>query len=71
MSNPIQIHFYFAIMEFEAWLLAMYENFEKINSLLTIEFIKNNLGYDLSMIDPQIEFFKPSNEIRKILKIDK
>ncbi|MCU0445788.1 MAG: DUF4276 family protein [Microscillaceae bacterium] len=69
MSNPNQIHFHFAIMEFEAWLLAMYENFEKINTILTNEFIKNNLGYDLSAIDPQEEFFKPANEIRKIFKL--
>jgi len=63
-SNKIKL--YLAVMEIEAWFLAMYNIFQKIDSKLTVDFIKQNLGIDLKNIDPQIEFFKPSNQVQDI-----
>jgi len=47
----------------------MYNVFKKINSLLTLEFLKTNLGYDLKSIDPQKIFYRPSIEIGKIFRL--
>src|SRR3989304_9822620 len=50
MVKPEKIHFYFAIMELEAWLLGMYKNLERIDASLTPEYIKSQLGFDLGVI---------------------
>lgn len=60
-SNKIQLHL--AIMEIEAWFLAMYNIFQRIDSLLTVEYIEEKLGFNLRRIDPQKEFYKPSNQV--------
>ncbi len=59
----------FAIMEIEAWFLGMYNLFQKIDSLLTIEYIKLNLDIDLKSVDPQKEFFKPSDKVKSIFHL--
>ena len=59
MTYQDRIKLYFAIMEIEAWFLAMYDIFQRIDSVLTIEYIEEKLGFDLRRIDPQGEFFKP------------
>jgi len=64
-SNRIKLHF--AIMEIEAWFLAMYNIFQKIDSSLTNDFIQEKLGIDLKNIDPQVEFFRPSEQVNYIL----
>ncbi len=69
MSDPDKIHFYFAIMEFEAWLLAMYSLFTKIHQDLTVNFIEEKLGFNLERINPQTEFFHPANEVERIFKL--
>jgi len=69
MNNPDKIRFHFAIMELEAWWLSMYNWFAKINDLLTVSFIEENLGYNLSEIDPEKAFFHPALEIDKIFKL--
>lgn len=63
-SNRIKLHF--AIMEIEAWFLAMYNIFQKIDSRLTIDNIQEKLGIDLKNIDPQTEFFRPCNQVNDI-----
>lgn len=64
-----RIKLYFAIMEIEAWFLGMYDLFQKIDSLLTVEYIKRNLDIDLKSVDPQKEFYKPSDQVRSILRL--
>lgn len=71
MSAPDKIKFYFAIMEIEAWFLAFYKIFEKIDGKLTVEYIKEKLKIDLEKIDPEKEFFKPSDKLNKILKLSR
>lgn len=67
MTYQDRIKLYFAIMEIEAWFLAMYNIFQRIDSALTVEYIEEKLGFDLRRIDPQEEFFKPSNQVRDVL----
>lgn len=69
MVNHKQIEVFYAVMEIEAWFLAMYRLMEKINALLTIEYIHQQLKYDIKKIDPQISFYKPSKELRKVLEL--
>ena len=64
-----RIKLYFAIMEIEAWFLGMYNLFQKIDSLLTVEYIKQNLGIDLKSVDPQKEFYKPSDQVGSIFHL--
>jgi len=61
-----RIKLFFAIMEIEAWFLGMYTIFEKINASLTEEYIKRCINIDLKNIDPQTEFYKPSDQVRNI-----
>lgn len=67
MSKPDRIKMYFAIMEIEAWFLGMYNIFQRIDSQLQIEFIKEELDFDLHVIDPQKEFLRPHVIIHNIL----
>lgn len=69
MSQPDKIEIYFAIMEIEAWFLGMYSLFERLNSLLKIEYIKDELGYDLSIINPQNTFLKPSDFVKCVFEL--
>lgn len=68
MSKPDKIYYHFAIMEIEAWLLAMYENFERIDDSLTLEFLNDLLKSKLELIDCEEEFYKPSREMYAIFK---
>lgn len=69
MSNPGKIKFYFAIMEVEAWFLSMYNLFCKINDMLSTDYLKTKLKIDLKAIDPQKEFYKPSDMINEIFSL--
>lgn len=69
MNHPSKIYLHFAIMELEAWFLGMYDLFYKINNMLSIDYIEKERGYNLIKIDPQKEFYKPSNELDIILKL--
>ena len=66
MTYRDRIKLYFAIMEIEAWFLAMYNIFQRIDSVLTVEYIEEKLGFNLKRIDPQEEFFKPSSQVRDL-----
>jgi len=45
-QNLLPIHILLAIMEIEAWFLAETSHFSKIDSSLSIDIIKENLGFD-------------------------
>ena len=69
MSDPTKITLCVAIMELEAWFLAMYHIFERINTDLNVEFIEKELGFNLTSIDPQSEFIKPSEIVDRIFQL--
>ncbi len=69
MNNAEKIRFFFAIMELEAWLLGLYENFERISPLLTPENIHKNLGFDLRVIDSETTFFQPAVQFAQVLNL--
>ena len=64
-----RIKLYFAVMEIEAWFLGMYNLFQKIDPLLTVQYIKQKLGIDLKSVDPQKEFYHPCVQFKLILKL--
>lgn len=69
MTYSDRIKLYFAIMEVEAWFLGMYNLFSKIDQMLTLACIKENLNIDLQTIDPQRKFYKPSELVHSILEL--
>ena len=69
MTHFDRIKLYFAIMEIEAWFLGMYNLFSKIDSVLTVEYIKDKLGIDLTNSDPQKEYYRPSNQVNSIFQL--
>lgn len=64
-----RIKVFFAVMELEAWFLAMYDLFKRINSLLSVGYIKDHTGIDLKDKDPEREFYRPSQEVNIILNL--
>lgn len=64
--KPESIHFHFAIMELEAWLLGFKDVFEKTDLRLTNTFILESLGIDLAQIDPETTFLHPVEIVKKI-----
>ncbi len=67
MSSPNKIFFHFAIMEIEAWFLAMWAVFGRINAILTVQYIEEKLNFRLDQIDPQVQFVNPAREVKHIL----
>jgi hypothetical protein len=68
-QSPEKIVMCFAIMEIEAWFLAMYQVFEKLDSRLTIDYIKKQTGIDLKYADPETEFFHPADQMETICRL--
>jgi hypothetical protein len=66
-KRPEQIYFCFAIMEIEAWLLAIPNIWSK-KGISTAQ-LKSILKFDLSTIDPETTFLHPAETIKDILKI--
>ena len=66
LTHPDRIKLFFAIMEIEAWFLGMYNLFKKINSVLTVQYIEQKLGIDLTTTDPQKQFYRPSDQVNDI-----
>ncbi len=56
-------------MELEAWLLGMFGNLERIDPLLSPENIRNGLGFDLQVIDPETTFFHPAVQFEQVLRL--
>ena len=69
MTHPTKIRLHFAIMELEAWFLGMYNLFQRIDSTLTVEFIRNRLNIDLKASDPQTSFYRPSARLNTVLNL--
>jgi len=69
LERPEKIHFFFAIMEFEAWLIGLYHIFERLDASLTPDSIRNQLGFDLENTDPENIFFHPAVTFAQILNI--
>lgn len=69
MSDPNKIKIYYGIMECEAWFLGMWNIFERIDPILTVAHIEEELGFNLSVIDPQTEFFKPADIVDSIMQL--
>jgi len=67
MTQPDKIHFHFSIMELEAWWLCMYTLFSKIDKRLTVDFMTDKLGDDLSIIDAEKAFFHPASKVSQLL----
>lgn len=65
-EKPHQIDLTFAIMEAESWILGFHNCFEKINPLLTVEYIEANLGFNLELINSEITFFHPAKIMEQI-----
>ena len=55
-------------MEIEAWFLADYHVFSRINPTITPEFVKEQLNIDLIQTNPQ-SYERPSNIINKIFNL--
>lgn len=66
-TMPKLISVCFAIMEIEAWFLAIPQMWEKKG--VSNDIILKKLGYNLSKIDPEVTFFHPAREVEKILAI--
>jgi hypothetical protein len=69
MNHYDKIKLYYAIMELEAWFLGMYDLFQKIDPILTTDYIEQKLGIDLKSIDPQLSFYRPSEELNSVLAL--
>ena len=69
MTDPAKIKMHFAIMELEAWFLGMYNVFERLDPTLKVDYIERQLGFNLSRINPQTEFFKPADIVNKVLQL--
>jgi hypothetical protein len=69
LANADKIRFFFAIMEIESWILAMYTLLEKYNPALTKEYIIQCLNIDLENIDPEEVFFHPTLTMMDIFAI--
>lgn len=65
VPNGQYVDFHFAIMEIEAWFIAMHEYMLKLDEKLTPDFIKEHTGLDLD-VDPETAIFHPANELAKI-----
>jgi len=68
MSRAEDIAMHFAVMEFEAWLLAMEHLLCRAFPTLAPEMVEQELGCRLSDIDPQRCFYRPSAELDRILR---
>lgn len=69
LPNSDKIFFHFAIMEIEAWILAMHKFLRRINPGLTSDKIYRSLNVNIGRIDPEQKFYKPSNELDKIFRL--
>lgn len=69
LNNPERIHFFFAVMELEAWFLGLYKILERVNPLLNVENIRVQLGFDLEAVDPETNFFHPAIKFAQVLNL--
>ena len=53
-TNPIRVAFVLGVMEIETWFICEYTHFIQLDSSLTVDHIKTNLGFDPSVDDMQL-----------------
>ena len=68
-TNDNEVEIFFAIMEFESWLLSFNNFFEKIDPRLTDKYILEQLNIEIANICPDDVFYHPTNKIDEILKL--
>lgn len=59
------VYCHFAIMEIEAWILGMGWYLQKVDPLLTPDYLASDLKLDLKK-DPEICFYHPTKRLKKI-----
>jgi len=67
-SFPVPVDFVLAIMEIEAWFLAEYTHFQRINDSLTPAAIHSRLGFDPSIDDMQLRD-RPAEDLNAAYEI--
>ncbi len=67
--KPANIHFHFAIMETEAWILGLNNCFQYLHPDLSIEAINTAAGTNVDEVDPEKTFFHPAAIIEKIYSL--
>lgn len=67
--NAQNIHFCYAIMEVEAWILGLKNCFTHLDAKLNAGYIAQKLGYHLDLIDPEVTFFHPASNIGDIYNL--
>lgn len=67
--RPESIFLCFAVMEIESWIIGLSKIFQKIDDKLTVEFIEKHLSVNLNKIDPETEFYRPSNFINQVYSL--
>ena len=65
----MEVKIFYAVLELEAWFLALYKVFVQIDSRLTNDYIKSELGLDLESIDPEKDIEDPCAEIEKVFAL--
>lgn len=65
MDGGEKVNFHFAIMEIEAWLLGMDRFLQAVDERLTIDYVSQNVGINLTD-NPETSFFHPAAELAKI-----
>jgi hypothetical protein len=68
-KNTEKISFHYAIMEVETWFLALPELLIEIDPKLTPNYIFEQLGFDLTALDPETEFFHPAKTLHDIFTL--
>lgn len=64
-----RVHFSYAEMEVESWILSMPGLLARIDNRLTRDFIRQQLGYDLEADDAHELFLRPAQELKKIFQL--
>lgn len=67
-TKPIEVKLMLAIMEIEAWFLAEYTHFPRINSGLDLKTISANMGFDPSVDDVELRPH-PSADLHQIYQL--
>lgn len=67
--NSSKIFFCFSIMEIESWFLGIQNLFLRLHQGLSVDFIRNRLNFDLSIVDPEFHFFHPAKTFSDIFEL--
>ena len=67
-NDPINVVLILAVMEIEAWFLAEYTHFQRINTNLTMERIREALQFDPSIDDAELRD-NPTEDLKNIYNL--